>query len=256
MVDLYKVKILISGITGTVGEAFTKYLLSEGVGIICGIDRDENKVSQFIKKFPQVEVIAGDFNDFIFTNSGVDLVIHLAAMKHIDLCEANPNACVMNNVIKTYNLFQKATANGTQMLFMSTDKAVEPTSMYGFSKALAEGMAREYGGAFIRSGNVVASNGSVLGVWDEAIKKDLPIKITHPDMKRFFISADSLAEQAWELYCKGKIEIIPKMDREVSLLQLAEEKLNSYGYTILNYPPGIEIIGLRPGEKLRERLRW
>lgn len=249
-------KILITGITGTIGTAFTELLLEEGVGIILGVDRDESKVSAFQKKYPEVEVSAGDFNDYNFTAKGINLVIHLAAMKHIDICETDVNACVMNNVVKTYNLFRKATAVDAQILFMSTDKAVEPTSMYGFSKALGEGMARELGGAYVRSGNVIASNGSVLSVWDDAIKKGLPIKITHPDMKRFFIYADSLVKQVWDLYCKGKVAIIPEMDREVTLLELAEEKLAKHGYSIDSYPGGIEIMGLRPGEKMREKLKW
>lgn len=249
-------KVFITGITGTVGRAFTKLLSEKYEYEVTGIDHNENSVAQFKRDFPMVDVKVGDFASVYDFDEDVELVIHLAAAKHIDLCEKNPNSCVMNNVIKTQMLFQNADQLGINILFMSTDKAVEPTSVYGYTKALGEAMALEYGGAFIRSGNVVASNGSVLGVWDEQIANKQPIKVTHKDMKRYFISADNLVKRAWDMYLDGKKKILPRMDKNVKLTDLLEEKLSSYGYTIDNYPYGIEYTGLRPGEKLEEKLTW
>lgn len=246
--------IFITGIAGTVGRAFVE-LLKDNYEI-AGVDRNEENVVDFKREYPGIKVSTGDFSEVDFESSGVFLLIHLAAMKHIDLCETNPNACVVNNVIKTYELFKNAHKNFVDVLFMSTDKAVEPNSIYGYSKALAEGMVLDYGGAFARSGNVVKSSGSVLSIWDEAIENGQPIKITHKDMRRFFITAENLVKRIWEQYSIGIKEIIPAMDRDVYLVDLAEEKLRSHGYTLDNYPGGIEYIGLRPGEKLSERLIW
>lgn len=250
-----ELRIFITGISGTVGRAFTKYLLDEGHHVL-GIDRNEENVAKFKRDYPEVDVQVGDFGDVSFINGGIDILVHSAAMKHVDLCEANPNECTLNNVVKTYNLFKTAYDNNVRILFISTDKSVEPISVYGFSKAIGEMLALERGGSFIRSGNIVASSGSVLNIWDEAIKNKQPLKITHKDMKRYFISPESLVEQSWPLFMDGQQAIIPKMDREIYLIELAEEKLNKYGYTLDNYPHGVEYIGLRLGEKLEELLEW
>lgn len=249
-------KAFITGITGTIGRAFTQYLTDKYEIEVTGIDHNEASVAQFKRDFPHIKVTCGDFGDIYCFDHDVDVLIHLAASKHIDLCEESPNNCVLNNVVKTQHLFRTALEHEVGILFMSTDKAVEPSSVYGYSKALGEAMAIEYGGAFIRSGNVIASNGSVLGIWDEQIENKLPVKVTHKDMRRYFISADNLVKRAWDLYLKGEREIIPKMDKNVKLVDLLEEKLSSHGYTLENYPYGIEYTGLRLAEKLEEKLQW
>jgi UDP-N-acetyl-D-glucosamine 4,6-dehydratase len=246
--------IVITGISGTVGRAFVDELKDKHN--IAGIDHNEDSVAKFRHDYPDISVRVGDFTDIDFVHNDVDVLIHLAAMKHIDLCETNPNECVMNNIIKTHYLFRNAYDHKVDILFMSTDKAVEPTSVYGYSKAIVESMALEYGGAFIRSGNILASNGSVLKIWDDAIKELKPVKVTHKDMERYFIHADSFAKRAWEQYSKGKKVIIPKMDMHIKLMDLLEDKLASYEYTLETYPGGIVYTGLRPGEKLKEKLDW
>ena len=247
-------RVMITGITGTIGRAFVNELKDKHH--VVGIDRNENSVADFKRDYPDIPVSVGDFSDISFVHDGIDVLLHLAAMKHVDLCEANANETVTNNVVKTQFLFREAHDAKVDIIFMSTDKAVEPISTYGYSKALGEAMALEYGGSIIRSGNVIASNGSVLQVWDEAIKNLKPIKVTHKDMRRYFIQADNLAKRAWALYEEGKHVIIPEMDYEVGLMELLEDKLDSYEYTVDNYPGGIEFTGLRLGEKLEERLYW
>ena len=247
-------RIMVTGITGTIGRAFVNELKDEHH--VVGIDRNENSVADFKRDYPDIPVAVGDFSDISFVHDGIDILLHLAAMKHVDLCEANANETVTNNVVKTQFLFREAYEAGVSIIFMSTDKAVEPISTYGYSKALGEAMALEYGGSIIRSGNVLASNGSVLQIWDDAIKNLKPIKVTHKDMRRYFIQADNLAKRAWKLYEEGKRIIIPEMDYEVGLMDLLKDKLDSYEYTIDNYPGGIEFTGLRLGEKLEEKLDW
>lgn len=244
--------VYITGISGTLGTAFVKLLYADND--IYGIDRNEEQLSKLIREYPRLTVQCGEFADVDL--EGMDVVIHLAAMKHIDLCETNPNAAVMNNVLKTHVLFKTAKLQGVDILFMSTDKAVEPQSVYGYTKALGEMMAQEYGGAYARSGNILHSTGSVLNIWEEAIQRKQPIKITHRDMHRYFISPDNLAKRIWELYCKGERVIIPKMDKDTMLIDLANDKLAEHSYTLDTYPYGVEYTGLRPGEKLKEKLEW
>lgn len=244
-------KIFITGISGTLGRAFTELLNEDHE--ISGIDRNEEGVARLNRDFA-IDVKVGDIEEVDLR--GYKLLIHLAAMKHIDLCESSPSACILNNVIKTYNLFKKASEHGVDVLFMSTDKAVEPTSIYGYSKALIEGMCKENGWAFARSGNILLSSGSVLTIWEEAIKNKQPLKITHKDMRRYFITPENLAFRVWNGYLNGQAEIIPKMDIDMKLVDLAADTLAKHGYTIKDYPGGIKYIGLREGEKLIEKLKW
>lgn len=243
-------KIFITGITGTLGQAFADYLSGEGHEI-SGVDHNEERVAVFRRSYPEVRL--GDFGVQDFGCDRLpDVLLHLAAYKHIDLCEVTPSACISNNVIKTFHLFQNARRNNVDILFMSTDKAVEPCSVYGYSKALMEAMATELGGAFARSGNVLASNGSVLTIWEKAIREGKPLTLTHKDMRRFFISPEHLAERVWKLYEAGERVIIPEMDMDISLMELADQTLTQFGHGIATYP--IEFAGLRPGEKLVEKL--
>lgn len=247
---LVKDKIFITGITGTLGRAFVDLLKKDYV--VSGVDHNENNVAKFIRDYPGIDVKIAEFHEVDL--KGQDILIHLAAMKHIDLCEKNANSCVLNNVIKSYLLFEEAVDLDIDILFMSTDKAVEPTSNYGFAKALCEAMVLEHGGAFARSGNIMSSNGSVMGIWDEALSKGEPIKITHEAMRRYFIAAENLAARIWEQYKKGVTTIIPEMDMNVNLVDLATEKIILAGENPVTYP--MEFIGLRPGEKLEEALTW
>lgn len=244
-------KAFITGITGTLGVVFTDHLLACG-HMVDGVDHNEERVAAFARSYPDVGVRLGDFGDEDFNVRRPDVVIHLAAFKHVDLCEATPSACISNNVIKTYDLFQNARRNGVDILFMSTDKAVEPCSVYGYSKALMERMALEMGGSVARSGNILASNGSVLTIWEQAILRGEPLKITHRGMWRYFITPEHLAERIWELYLSGERVIIPEMDMDIALMELAGETLRKHGKSIDTYP--IEFTGLRQGEKLREKL--
>lgn len=249
MDGFHPMKIFITGITGTLGRAFVDHL-RYGYAIR-GIDHNEARIAELKRVDPHINVKIGDFADADLSNT--DVLIHLAAFKHVDLCETSPSACISNNVVKTFELFQNAKRNGVDILFMSTDKAVEPCSVYGYSKALMEKMALELGGAFARSGNILASNGSVFATWERAIQEDRPLTITHKEMRRFFISPENLASRVWKLYLSGEREIIPEMDYDVTLMELADQTLQKFGKDINTYP--IEFTGMRPGEKLVEKLQ-
>jgi len=248
-------KILITGIAGTWGKEFTKQLLAEGHEVL-GIDVTEQALAAFQHEYPNIDTLLMDIEDVDFKQLPVDVVIHLAAHKHIDICEKNVFEAVENNVTKTAKLFDNARRNGVKILFVSTDKAVEPASVYGFTKALGEHLAWEAGGQVARSGNIMGSNGSVLTVWDKAIKEHRPINITDPEMTRYFIEIETAVKRVWDGFNAGERLIIVAMGEPTRLGDLLDEVLTLHGFSQENYPAGITIAGRRPGEKQHERLTW
>jgi FlaA1/EpsC-like NDP-sugar epimerase len=138
------------------------------------------------------------------------------------------------------------------VIFISSDKAVEPISLYGMTKAIGEYLTRESGGYIARCGNFLGSSGSVIPVWEKAIRESKPVKITDRRMKRFVIDPSDAAKQIWDGYLRGERLIIPKC-KEVSIIKLLDT-ISDNGYSHGNIK--IKTIGIRPGEKLREKLRW
>jgi len=233
--------ILITGIAGSLGKAFTKLLQDEHN--LIGYDNNEWSVAEFQREFPKVKVLLEDFSEWKFDQDPVDLVIHCGAYKHLSLGEENPNAFIDNNIIKTRKLFAEAFKNNADILFISSDKAVEPCNLYGYTKAIGECLAKEYEGYIARCGNFLNSSGSVIPVWEKALKENKPIPITDIDMKRFVIEVDDAARQIWTGYNQGHKLIIPDC-KEVNITSLMPKGAE------------FEIIGIRPGEKMREKLRW
>lgn len=243
-------QILITGAAGSLGRAFTKYLKDKHK--ILGVDNSEWAVAKYQKEFPKVEVMLEDFSEWKFNQHPVDVVIHCAAYKHLPLGEENPNAFIDNNVIKLRKLFSEAYKNNTDILFISTDKAVEPCSLYGYTKAIGEKLCSYYNGHIARCGNFLNSSGSVIPVWEKCLKENKPLPVTDLDMRRYVIDLDNAAEQIWEGYLRAEKLIIPKC-REINLREMVEELLKFHSKP-KDYP--IEIIGIRKGEKLQEKLIW
>lgn len=249
-----KQSVLITGGAGSLGKAFVRLLHKEHQ--ITVIDQDEWSVAEMEKEFPDVEFKLRDFADFSFAEQPIDKLIHLAAYKHVNLGEENPLTFIDNNLIKTMKLFKEAYTFGVDTLFVSTDKAVEPVSTYGYTKALGESVARFYNFSIARLGNILNSSGSVIPVWEKAIDLNAPIPITDERMTRYFIEDYDAANIIWHEFIKGKKLITPDMP-EIRLLDLLSEVLKRKGYEKPeDYKGGVEIIGLRPGEKLTEKLRW
>lgn len=244
-------KILITGISGTLGSEFARQL--KGEHFIVGIDHSEENVAKFKREFPDVKVYLKDFDYWNFGLYPMDLVIHCAAHKHVNLGEEYPHDFIKNNVEKTAKLFENAYDNGVGILFISTDKAVEPTSVYGYTKALGEALCGQYKGQFARLGNLLGSNGSVLPIWEKAIKDNLPVKITDPDMIRYYITPSEAVEQIWGGFLAESGVIIPKCEK-LSLIELFRKLVDKLG--IEETDVEIEVIGRRPGEKFEEKLLW
>jgi len=189
------------------------------------------------------------------------VVFHAAAHKHVPMMEYNPGEAIKNNVLGTRQLAELSNEHGVQEFVMiSTDKAVNPTSIMGVSKQLAERFVHAFSETattkfvVVRFGNVLASNGSVVPIFQEQIRRGGPITVTHPEIERFFMTipeASQLVLQAAAMGKGGEIFVLD-MGEPVRIVDLARDLVRLSGLGI----DDIEIVfsGLRPGEKLYEEL--
>jgi UDP-N-acetylglucosamine 4,6-dehydratase len=256
-----KSTVVITGGAGSLGKAFCR-MLHKTHNIIV-VDNSEWAIAELQKELPDVECYLMDFADWSFSDIPCNYILHLAAYKHVNLGEVSHWAFLENNVVKTEILFREAANAGVDVCFVSTDKAVEPISFYGYTKAIGEDLAEGHGFAVARLGNILSSNGSVIPTWEECIAKKKPIPITDERMTRWVIDDYDAVAQIWDMFMSGKRLIIPKC-KKMRILDLLTEVLKRHGYDAYTdlttgneaYPAGIEIVGLRPGEKLEEKLQW
>jgi FlaA1/EpsC-like NDP-sugar epimerase len=191
-----------------------------------------------------------------------DLVVHCAAHKHVPLMEDSPTEAIKNNVIGTNNVIHSAGEHGVKRFVqLSTDKAVNPTNVMGASKRVTELIVQDYAKKSsmkcmtVRFGNVLGSYGSVIPLFESQIRAGGPVQVTHPDITRYFMTIPEAAQlvlQAGALGESGAIYVL-NMGSPVRIMDLAEKLIRYYGYTPNEDMP-IEIIGLRPGEKMYEEL--
>jgi UDP-N-acetylglucosamine 4,6-dehydratase (inverting) len=263
--NLNKKSILITGGTGSFGRAFVKRVLNDWPNIerLVIYSRDEQKQFEMAQeyphsKYPMIRFFIGDVRDYSRLKralSGIDYVVHAAAMKHVHIAEYNPDECVKTNIGGAENLVQACLSNGVQkVVALSTDKAAAPVNLYGATKLVSDKLfiaANNIKGAnpitfsVVRYGNVMGSNGSVIPFF---IKKRAEgvLPITNEKMTRFTITLEDgvdmvlhALEHAWGGEC-----FIPKIP--------------SYKITDVAEAIGPEcehkIIGLRPGEKIHEEM--
>lgn len=254
--------ILVTGGTGYLGSHLVKKLLERYHDTkIRTISRSEYEIQKlkWQSDNSRLETIFGDIRDTStveFVLKDVDTVIHLAAMKHIDLCEENALDAVTTNVYGTVNLLKYFT--GHTFIGMSTDKASEPSGCYGATKLLQEKLILAQGRTakkkrfmIVRSGNIFASRGSVIDRWIKQQLSNNEILITDLRMTRFFIDIDMLTDFIIDTIKNGEngyIYIPPQ--RCVTLADLVQAFIEIWG----NKETKVRKIGLREGEKLHETL--
>lgn len=254
-------KVLVSGGTGTFGKQFVKESIKKGVKKIYVFSRDELKQAQMQKFYQgnnQVSFLIGDIRDLERLKVAfdeIDIVVHAAAQKQVPSCEYNPYEAVKTNVIGGQNIISAAIyCKVKKVIFLSTDKAVNPVNLYGATKLCMEKLAvnsASYVGSkktdisVVRYGNVLGSRGSVLNVFLEA-KKTGKIPITDIRMTRFWMTAKQAVDlvlTALKNMSGGEI-FIPKIP-SMKIVELAE---------VIAPNCKMEQIGIRQGEKLHEVL--
>ena len=249
-------KVLITGGSGTVGSSFIEQYYDQYE--FYNISRNEMQISKLGQNFPKVKSFVADICDLdsminIFEQVKPDIVIHAAAMKHINLAEENPTKAVEINVVGSLNIIKASVrAEVPLTVGISTDKACNPDSVYGYSKRMMETMFMQYHNdktKFVctRFANVANSNGSVIPFWLSEADKGNALKLTDPGMNRLMFSKKESAELIKYAIKASQYNfpfVLCKKMKNVNLLELAKLLSNKE----------VEIIGKRPGEKLNETL--
>lgn len=253
-------KFLIIGATGTMGKLVVNALRQDSENHIVGMSRDEQKIGK-MPKYDNVRYTIGDIRDknrlMTVLREGFDSVLNLAALKCVDIIEANPLEAIKTNVMGSQNLVEACEANGCpKIVFTSTDKAVYPINAYGQSKALAESIYRQYRGAcsVYRYGNILGSRGSVLHTFVNQIQSKNPLSITGLYMTRFWITSDKVCEalvsDLKDLHPVNSLKVIFSKTMRIFDVAMAVAKVMGKS----TEPKDYEIVGFRPGEKLFETL--
>lgn len=266
-------KVLITGAAGSIGSELCRQVAKFNPQSIILFDQDETGIfhieNELKDNFPQVNIksyiadIQNKEKTFsIFSVNKPDIVFHAAAYKHVPLMETNVDEAVKNNIFGARNTGEAAIACGVQkFIFISTDKAINPTSVMGATKRIGEMLCQllnERGKTkfiSVRFGNVLGSRGSVIPIFREQIKRGGPVQVTHPEMKRYFMligEACLLVMSAGAMGLGGEVFVLD-MGCPVKILDLAREMIKLSGFVPDTDIP-IVYIGIRPGEKLFEEL--
>jgi FlaA1/EpsC-like NDP-sugar epimerase/UDP-N-acetylmuramyl pentapeptide phosphotransferase/UDP-N-acetylglucosamine-1-phosphate transferase len=266
-------RVLVSGAGGSIGSELSRQIAALRPSALLLLDRYENGLhavtTELQAKMPKLpfEAIVGDVTDAhrtreILAGHQPGIIFHAAAHKHVPLMELNPCEAVKNNVRGTRILAEAARQVGIdRLILISTDKAVNPVSVMGATKRVAELLVQSMNGAgpgifaAVRFGNVLASNGSVIPHFLEQIRAGGPLTVTHPEMRRFFMlitEAVHLVLQATPLAKGGDIFVLD-VGEQVKILDLARNLIRLSGFVPETEIP-IAFIGPRPGERLCEAL--
>ncbi|MBB4428361.1 UDP-glucose 4-epimerase [Bradyrhizobium sp. CIR48] len=255
--------LMITGGTGSFGNAVLRRFLHTEIGEVRIFSRDEKKQEDMRTelKNKKVRFFLGDVRDYGNIREamkGVDYVFHAAALKQVPSCEFYPVEALRTNVIGTENVLQAAIEAGVnRVVFLSTDKAVYPINAMGLSKAMAEKVvmakSRDAGDTILcitRYGNVMGSRGSVIPLFMHQIKSGLPVTVTDPKMTRFLMSLEDSVELVVHAYQYSKPgDIFVQKAPAATMADLAVALKELFG---ANNP--VKVIGTRHGEKLFETL--
>ena len=257
--------ILVTGGTGSWGYELVKQLLTYEPKEIRIFSRNESNQFTMKQEFdnnPKLQFIIGDIKEkdaLIEASQDVDYIFHLAALKHVPVCEYQPLEALKTNVTGTQNVIDAAiTCNVKRVVYISTDKASNPSNFYGLSKAMGERLIIHANTlntktrfVCIRGGNVLGTNGSVIHVFKKQIQEKGKIGITDLEMTRFFLTI----EEAIKLVFKATIE---SLGGEIFVMKMPACKIIDLAQVLVESSNrknvGVEILGIRPGEKIHELL--
>lgn len=265
--------LLVTGAGGSIGSELCRQIARHNPHVLVLFERYENALHSLMLElkaaFPAVTIfpVIGDVTvpdrvSEVFQRARPDIVFHAAAHKHVPLMELNPKEAIRNNVLGTRVVAEAALKAGVdRFVLISTDKAVNPSSIMGATKRIAEHVMQELNRTgltkftVVRFGNVLGSNGSVVPLFSEQIRKGGPVTVTHPEIKRFFMTipeAVQLVLQASVMGQGGEVFVLD-MGEQIKVVDLARNMIVLAG---LVPDKDIQIVftGLRPGEKLYEEL--
>lgn len=265
--------VMITGAAGSIGSELSRQILKLGPRKLICLDRTENNLFYLDYELNQMQmpgefkIVIADILDsdkitHILKEERPDIVFHAAAYKHVPLMELHPEEAIRNNVMGTYNMMRLAEEYGAdKFVLISTDKAVNPSSVMGASKRMAELILQSYSAQSriklltVRFGNVLGSYGSVIPLFQKQIAAGGPVTITHREMERFFMTipeAVKLILQAAKMSAGNDIFVLDMGD-PIKLINIAQRLIKLSGYEP-EEDICIEVIGVRPGEKLAEEL--
>ncbi len=265
--------VLITGAAGSIGSELSRQIARFGPGTLLLLDDDETRMfhigRELMNRYPDMGIHQLVVNirdaakiDSVFQTYRPHLVFHAAAYKHVPLMEIHPDEAVKNNVFGTRIIVEAAVRYLTEkIVFISTDKAVNPSSVMGMTKRIGEKMLQtldkvKYTRCIsVRFGNVLDSRGSVIPIFKEQIKKGGPVQVTHPEMERYFMLTEEaclLVLQAGAIGTGGEIFVLD-MGKPVKILDLAKELIRLSGFEPDQDIP-IVFTNPRPGEKFTEEL--
>src|SRR3989344_4937927 len=264
-------KVLVTGAAGSIGAELSRQIARFSPSSVILLDQDETGMfwisRELHERFPQIErhAIVADIRDEQKMRSMLelhkpDIIFHAAAYKHVPLMEAQADEAVKNNVFGTFTVASLAIECGVEkFVFISTDKAVNPTSTMGATKRVGEMICQMLNAkdhtkfVSVRFGNVLDSRGSVIPIFREQIKKGGPVTVTHPDMQRYFMSTPEaclLVLEAGAIGQGGEVFVLD-MGSPIKIVDLAKEMIRLSGYEPDKDIP-IVFTGERPGEKFFE----
>jgi FlaA1/EpsC-like NDP-sugar epimerase len=268
-------KVLVTGAGGSIGAELCRQIARVHPRLLVMLDQAESNLFSIDREmveerhFTNVESVLADCKEparmlEVMQRFKPDVVFHAAAYKHVPLMEANPLEAVRNNAIATRITAETAAASDVErFVLISTDKAVNPKTVMGASKAMAEWIVEVAGEkhphtrfASVRFGNVLASSGSVVPIFRRQIERGGPVTVTHPDMSRYFMTipeAVQLVIRAGDIGAgKGEVFVLD-MGEPVKIVDLAHNMIRLAGFEP-ETDIAIDFIGVRPGEKLGEEL--
>jgi FlaA1/EpsC-like NDP-sugar epimerase len=265
--------VLITGAAGSIGSELSRQVARLKPSALLLLDQDETGIFNISKELEEkyhnlkIHRIVADVTDKgkiskIFQSFKPKIVFHAAAYKHVPLMEENVDEAVKNNIIGTKNVAESAVDfNAEKFIFISTDKAVNPSSVMGATKRAGEMVCQlsnkkdKTKFISVRFGNVLNSRGSVIPTFREQIKRGGPVQVTHPEMKRYFMltsEACLLVLQASAMGQGGEVFVLD-MGKPIKILDLAKEMIKLSGLQ-LDKDIAIVFTGTRPGEKLFEEI--